>query len=118
MELKSKLYLLDENGDKFMGMGVLWLLQAIDKTKSLREAASELNISYSKAYKMINNLETSLGKTVIDRKKGGAERQGVTLTPFGVAFYQLYFEFQSKAKQRLMEPYEEFCNKLKGLMED
>ena len=40
MELKSKLYLLDENGDKFMGMGVLWLLQAIDKTKSLREAAS------------------------------------------------------------------------------
>ena len=50
MNLKVKLYL--ENGnDKFMGIGVLWLLQKVRECRSLREAAQEMGISYSKAFR-------------------------------------------------------------------
>lgn len=80
MELKSKLYLIDEEGEKFMGIGVLWLLQKIASEKSLRKAAADLGISYSKAYMMIRNLEASLGVPVVNRQKGGADRSGATLT--------------------------------------
>ncbi len=118
MELKSKFYLLNDSGEKFMGAGVLWLLKAIEHTGSLRKAAREINISYSKAYKMINNLELSLGKTVVDRKKGGQERTGTQLTVFGEQLYHLYNDFQEKAKAQLEKPYSEFKEKLNSLMED
>jgi N-terminal domain of molybdenum-binding protein len=118
MELKTKLYLLDEDGEKFMGMGVYWLLEAVDHTSSLRKAAESMDISYSKAYRMVNNLERVLGKEVIDRRKGGSDRQGATLTPFGRRFYQLYGEFQTEAKKMLNTPYEGFKKELAALMEE
>ncbi len=117
MELKSKFYLLNEDGEKFMGAGVLWLLNAIERTGSLRKAAQEIGLSYSKAYKMINNLESNLGKAVVDRKKGGQDRAGAELTPFGVKLCQLYNEFQEEAKKQVEEPYQEFLDKLKQIME-
>lgn len=118
MELKSKFYLLNEDGEKFMGAGVLWLLYAIERTGSLRKAAQEINISYSKAYKMINNLESSLDKAVVVRKKGGQDRTGAELTPFGSKLCQLYSEFQEQAKKQIEEPYFEFSDKLKNIMEE
>ena len=49
MELNTKIYLLDDNGNKFMGIGVLWLLEAIEESSSLRQAAQKMELSYSKA---------------------------------------------------------------------
>ncbi|MFA6775209.1 MAG: LysR family transcriptional regulator [Sphaerochaetaceae bacterium] len=117
MELKSKLYLVDEEGEKFMGIGVLWLLQKIASEKSLRKAAADLGISYSKAYMMIRNLEASLGVPVVNRQKGGADRSGATLTVFGERFTELYGTFQKNAKERLEAPYESFKASLAGLMD-
>jgi molybdate transport system regulatory protein len=71
MEVKVKLYLVDEEGDKFMGIGVLWILERIETEGSLRKSAAVLGISYSKAYGMIRNLEARLGVPVLVRKKGG-----------------------------------------------
>ena len=36
MELKTNFYLVDENGEKFMGVGVLWLLAKVGAMGSLR----------------------------------------------------------------------------------
>lgn len=118
MELKSKLYLIDEEGEKFMGIGVMWLLDAISTTSSLRKAAAEMNISYSKAFTMIRNLEKGLGKSVIIRQKGGQSRDGAQLTEFGLKFLELYRSFNASAKSALEAPYEEFSRNLAGIMED
>lgn len=118
MELKSKFYLLNEKGEKFMGAGVLWLLNAIERTGSLRKAAQEIDLSYSKAYKMINNLESNLGKAVVDRKKGGQDRAGAELTAFGSQLCQLYNEFQEEAKKRVEEPYQEFRARLNEIIKE
>ena len=118
MELKTKLYLVDEEGNKFMGIGVLWLLQHIRIHKSLRKGSSVLGISYSKAFAMIRNLEKSLGVAILDRKKGGANRDGATLTPFGEHFIELYETFEQEAKRTLDKPYEEFREKLSLLFEE
>lgn len=107
MELKVKLY-LEENGEKFMGIGVLWLLQKIEEKKSLRAAAKDLEISYTKAYNMITNLEKCLNQQILIRQKGGQSRSGAVLTDFAIDFMKKYDTFQAQCKDLLKEPFERF----------
>ncbi len=115
--LKVKLY-LEDSQDKFMGIGVLWLLQKVEECGSLRSAAINLGISYSKAFKMIENLESALGQSVLERKRGGSCRTGASLTPFGVQFISLYDSFQKQCKLLLKEPFEDFMKNLTVLKEE
>lgn len=109
MELKTKIYLVDENDEKFMGIGVVWLLEKILEKGSLRAAAANLGISYSKAYSMIAKLEKSLGKAVIVRRKGGTSRVGATLTLFGITLLNSYKTFHDSMKEITNAPYEVFA---------
>ena len=117
MELSTKLYLLDDNGDKFMGIGVLWLLEAIEESSSLREAAKKMNLSYSKAYGMLSHLENSLGRPIVERKKGGQSREGVQLTSFAKTFVAIYNKFQNNAKIGMGPYYRESLNDFDHLIE-
>ena len=115
VNLKVKLYLENSQG-KFMGIGVLWLLEKVRSSGSLRAAASELGISYSKAFRMVENLESSLGVEVLERRRGGMSRTGATLTPFGEAFISLYDDFQKQCKNLMDKPFSEFSEKLEKLL--
>lgn len=115
INLKVKLYLENEQ-EKFMGIGVLWILQRIPVCGSLRAAATEMGISYSKAFRMIENLETTLGKPVLERHRGGMQRTGAKLTPFGQEFIVLYDNFQKKCKSLMEEPFEKFTDELSALV--
>ena len=115
MNLKLKIY-LENDRDKFMGIGVLWLLQKVDELKSLRAAANALGISYSKAFRMVENLEDSLGMKVLERRKGGSERGGATVTDFGRVFIALYDDFQKECKALVQPRYELFCRDLQETM--
>jgi molybdate transport system regulatory protein len=118
MEIKTKLYLINSEGEKFMGIGVLWLLEGVDREGSLRAAAASMDISYSKAYSMVRNLERQLGIPVVNRKKGGASHDGASLTEFGRRFLQLYDVFQTEAKARLIEPFDTFTRAFDDLLHD
>lgn len=113
--MKTKLYLVNKDGEKFMGIGVLWLLQEVEKSGSLRSAAVSMGISYSKAYSMIRNLESQLGLPVIERRKGGATHEGSSITDFGKRFIILYDAFQSEAKQLLNKPFRMFSQEFELL---
>lgn len=118
MELKTKFYLVDGNGDKFMGIGVLWLLEKVGQSGSLRKAAGSMSISYTKAYNMIRKLEEQLGIEVLERRKGGSSRDGASLTPFAVNFVKIYSDFQKEAKECVKIPYEKFSEQLRKQMEE
>lgn len=118
MELKTKFYLVDENGEKFMGVGVLWLLEKVGKMGSLRKAAASMSVSYTKAYNMIRRLEEQLGVEVLERRKGGSSRDGASLTPFAVNFVKIYSDFQKEAKECVKIPYEKFSELLIKQMEE
>ena len=116
INLKVKLYV--QNGkEKFMGIGVLWVLQKTKELGSLRAAATDLGISYSKVYRMIVNLEKNLGARVIDRRKGGSDRSGATLTEFGEKFTEMYDRFQTECKALLDEPFVKFTAEMNGLID-
>lgn len=115
MELDTKLYLLNDDGEKFMGIGVLWLLENIGTEQSLRKASGKMNLSYSKAYNMLKTLERNVGKAFVERKKGGAQREGVVLTPFAREYMALYKDFQEKAKKAVLLEFEDYKSKLNEL---
>ncbi len=108
MELKLKIYLTGGTHEKFMGIGVLWLLQEISLEGSIRSAAAGLGISYSKAFSMLKNLEQELDCQVLERRRGGEAREGAVLTPLGKRLITLYDEFQQDVKQYANERFTEF----------
>ena len=118
MALSVKLYILDEKGEKYMGAGVLWLLEGISKTGSLLASAKSMGLSYSKARNMIEHAEEALGRPLIERQKGGAEHKGATLTHFAESYLELYIKFQDSTKTYALERYNEFESSVRNLMEE
>ena len=118
MELSTKLYILGDDGSKFLGAGVLWLLESVEEKGSLLSAAKSMGLSYTKARVMLDNLERNLGCPVLDRRKGGAERSGATLTPFAHRLISLYRGFQDDVKAEADRRFSSFLLSLDKLMEE
>ena len=81
-------------------------------------AAKSMGLSYTKARVMLDNLERNLGCPVLDRRKGGAERSGATLTPFAHRLISLYRGFQDDVKAEADRRFSSFLLSLDKLMEE
>lgn len=57
--------------EKFFGKGIAELLQLVDKFGTIQKACKSMDMSYSKAWKIINRLEKELGFKVLETKAGG-----------------------------------------------
>lgn len=92
---------LDHNGKAF-GDGPYELLERVEKTNSLHEAAHQMGMSYSKAWKLIQTMEKRLGFTLLDRKTGGVSGGGSGVTPSARELMSRYERFRRDA-DRVME---------------
>ena len=98
MNVKIKIYFTGDDDKQFMGIGVYWLLVGIKKYGSIRKASEDMHLSYVKALSMLNNLEKTLKRKILNRKRGGDSREGTTLTGTGEKLISLYNEYQEKVK--------------------
>ena len=103
MGIDVKITLIDSDGRSFMGIGLVWLLARIDKHHSISRAAREMDLSYPKALRMIQDIERGLGHAVVVRHKGGSERGGAELTPLGRDFLRRYDRMQRHIKRLAAE---------------
>jgi len=74
-----------------------------------------MNLSYSKALKIINRLEENLGRKLLLRRHGGSDRGGAALTPFGRTFIKEYDRMQQAIKHRVEEQFTDFQRQLPEL---
>lgn len=86
------------NDNLFFGPGVVELLNLTKELESLNAAAKHMNLSYSKANKMIKQAEESLGFKLLDRKIGGSNGGGSSLTLECIEFLKKYISFEEKIK--------------------
>lgn len=77
-----KIFIKENEGETF-GPGVFRLLDFIDKTDSIKEAANKMNISYSKALKLIDRVESCVDFEVVERLRGGQKGGNSRLTDSG-----------------------------------
>jgi molybdate transport system regulatory protein len=73
-----------------LGPGKIELLESIEKTGSLRQAAHALGMSYRRAWLLLDGLNRSFSEPVSTASIGGAGGGGVTLTPFGLEVIRCY----------------------------
>ncbi len=97
MKVRCKIW-LDNNGKAF-GEGPYELLKRVEKTDSLHEAAHQMNMSYSKAWKLVQQIEKRLGFAFLDKKVGGLSGGGSQVTTEGKEFLTRYERFELDAKK-------------------
>ncbi len=91
--LKLNSVLVDENNEKFFGNGPMRLLQGVRKTGSLSAAARAMDMSYSKANKLIAHCEEALGFKLLESKSGGKSGGFSVLSQKAELCVSLYEEF-------------------------
>ena len=91
---KVKLTLCTE--DRFFGPGVCELLERIRETGSIQAAAARMELSYTKAWKILNRAEQELGASLITRVSGGRNGGSSTLTPAGEEAVRDFREMEGK----------------------
>ena len=95
MKAVTRITFLDENGMKFFGEGPCRLLRQVQKTGSLRAAAMEMNMAYSKATKLLKQAEAALGFPLTTRCAGGKDGGGSRLTAAGAQWLSQYEDYRN-----------------------
>ena len=99
MKYDWKLYLCDDQGKKFFGLGPMTLLLKVDEYGSLKKAADDMSLSYHKALNMIKAAEAGFGCPLMVKKIGGERGGGSTLTPAAQEIIQTYRTFETRLDQ-------------------
>jgi molybdate transport system regulatory protein len=89
---------LSKNNDKVFGQGPCELLQRVEKTNSLHQAAHQMNMSYNKAWRLIRLMEKRLGFPLLDKKIGGQSGGGSRVTPSAKEFMATYERFRKEVE--------------------
>ena len=81
---------VDFGRDASVGPGKIALLEEIERGGSLSQAARTLNMSYRRAWQLLESLNGSFAKAVVITAKGGRGGGGAILTPFGRELVRAY----------------------------
>jgi molybdate transport system regulatory protein len=66
-----------------IGPGKIELLRKIREHRSISAAAREMNMSYRRAWLLVDDLNTAFRRPVVVKWMGGSSRGGAKLTPTG-----------------------------------
>lgn len=108
MKPVTRITLTDDNGIKFFGEGPCRLLRAVEKTGSLRAAAMEMEMAYSKANKLLKQAEQALGYPLTARSTGGRDGGGSSLTPEGRKLLEQYEAYRDACVKANLALYRRF----------
>lgn len=91
----ARVFLCDDNGERFFGEGPYRLLEGVDRAGSLRSAAMEMEMSYTKALRLVKRAEEALGFPLTERTVGGKGGGGSRLTPQAKEFMEQYETYRA-----------------------
>lgn len=80
-----------------IGPGKISLLEAISETGSITSAAKSLEMSYRRAWMLLDELNRSLRKPAVDSAKGGQNGGGSELTEVGRQLIESYRRIEETA---------------------
>ena len=80
-----------------IGPGKIALLEAIGETGSITGAAKRLDMSYRRAWLLLDEMNRSVRRPVVDSAKGGAAGGGSALTDAGRQLIALYRHIEQTA---------------------
>lgn len=81
-KIKSRIW-IEANEKILLGEGRIKLLKAVEEHGSLSKAAKSMDMSYKKAWNLIDSINKSANKPVVSKTIGGKGGGGAVLTDHG-----------------------------------
>jgi molybdate transport system regulatory protein len=103
-ERVPRVYLKIDYGDKIrIGPGKVQLLKLIDEKNSISAAARAMNMSYRRAWLLVEETTQIFGQPVVSTHIGGKGHGGAKLTALGQAIIANYERAVAKAEAAIAE---------------
>lgn len=88
--------------ERFMGIGRLELLEHIQRTGSINQAAKAMNMSYKRAWDLVHSMNTQAETPLVSTQTGGEKGGGAIITETGQK-YLTYYRGLHERFQQFME---------------
>ncbi|WP_158047580.1 winged helix-turn-helix domain-containing protein [Skermanella pratensis] len=92
---------IDFEPEGSLGPGKVALLEAIRRCGSISSAARELDMSYRRAWLLVDDLNQTFRQPVVNAMVGGRKGGGAGLTAFGDSVIRHYREMEAEAHEAL-----------------
>jgi molybdate transport system regulatory protein len=88
---------------RFMGIGRLELLNHIQRTGSINQAAKAMKMSYKRAWELVHSMNTQAGTPLVITQTGGEKGGGTIVTETGERYLTYYRALHERFQQFLAD---------------
>src|SRR6201996_2941680 len=81
-----------------IGPGKIQLLENIDSCGSIYAAGRAMNLSYKRAWDLVDEINRICQRAAVERQTGGKNGGGAMLTPFGLSLVEGYRKIERSAE--------------------
>lgn len=103
---------VDFGPDCAIGPGKVALLEAVGRTGSLSQAARDLDMSYRRAWLLLDALNHAFEQPVAELTTGGRGGGGAVVTPFGTSLIEAYHELDKEIGRIAMRALAPFAKRV------
>jgi molybdate transport system regulatory protein len=94
---------LERDGVRVFGPGAYELLRRVEQMGSLNRASKSMAMSYSKAWRVVREVEERLGVSLFERRVGGSDGGGSSLTDEARSLLARYTRLAAEVDDLLAE---------------
>lgn len=95
---------IDFGEGRYIGHGRIELLELIGEHGSIAKAAKQMEMSYKRAWYLIDDFSAVFSEPLVERQHGGKGGGAATLTPFGQDIIRQYRQMETKALSMFAKP--------------
>ncbi|MGZ8834043.1 MAG: winged helix-turn-helix domain-containing protein [Thermoanaerobaculia bacterium] len=95
--VRPRIRVVSQDGTIVLGPGKADLLDAIARTGSIRAAASDLEMSYMRAWTLVRVMNSAFRSPLVEKVRGGSKQGGAHLTDRGRDVLDLYRRMEDEA---------------------
>ncbi len=103
INIRNRIWLVDENGEVVFGGGRDLILRAVDETGSMAQAAKKLGMSYRAVWGKVKATEERLGIQLVNKSVGRRKGSNTSLTPAAKLLLERFEELDSRTKDFIDE---------------
>ncbi|GAA4405121.1 LysR family transcriptional regulator [Nibrella viscosa] len=101
LRLNGRIWL--EGDERFMGIGRMELLEHIQQTGSINQAAKAMKMSYKRAWELVHSMNEQSPQPLVITQTGGERGGGALVTPEGEQYLQYYRQLQARFQEFLQQ---------------
>lgn len=94
---------IETGNEKVLGHGRVELLERIQASGSIRQAALQMKMSYKQAWDLVNHMNDHFGKPVVTSQRGGKGGGSAIVTEHGLKIIEQFHLLHQKLQEFLEE---------------